>query len=80
MVPALTRASSRDADMLTVLRIADLRRKKTALGIWFIGGANMSVEVGREAAKSWKLRLPITCRLAFHKLGALDRSRMRRAA
>jgi hypothetical protein len=46
--------------------IAGPCREKTALGIWFIGGANWSVEVGHQAAMSWKLRLPMMCRLAFH--------------
>jgi hypothetical protein len=40
--------------------------EKTALGIWFIGGANTSVDVGQYAAMSWKVRPPMLCRLASH--------------
>src|SRR5205807_9899152 len=57
---------------LTAFRIAGPCFEKTALGIWFIGGAYTSVEVGQKAAMSRNVRLPMMCRLAFHTVATVQ--------
>ena len=65
MSPASVWASSSALVVVAAFRTVDPCFEKTALGIWFIAGANTEVEVGQKAAISWKVRLPMMCRPAF---------------